>query len=249
MAPLRRRLLACLPGLAALAAGADETPVLRAAVFHITPFGMVDAQGRYSGIFYDLMLMLAEECQLRFETTVVPYPRAMAMLAAGDTDLLMGIANAQILREALPVAFVSNNEVLVIGRAGLRLASLHDLHGKTVAQIRGTDYGHAFMSDGAIRHYETSNQLQSMKMLHERRVDALIGTRIAVFQAMRELGIRREQLSASLRVQDTDMSLFLSRRRNEPALVDQLRKGVQALRAQGRVTATYARYAGGLPLS
>jgi ABC-type amino acid transport substrate-binding protein len=153
------------------------------------------------------------------------------------------------LREAALVAHVASNEVLVLGRAGLHLESLRDLHGKTVAQIRSTDYGPAFMGDSAIKHYETSNQLQSMKMLQEQRVDALIGTRIAVFHAMRELGLRRDQLSASLRVQDTEISLFLARRRYEPALAEQLRRGVLALRSQGRIAATYARYASGLPQS
>jgi polar amino acid transport system substrate-binding protein len=243
----RRRLLAGMAGTLALgvgrhAAGADRP--LRAAVIRVEPYGMVDARGRHSGAYADIFELLGRELGRPVAVVVAPYARALALLQSGGADMLIAMPSPAIAAAAVPEGGVWNMEAIAIGRAGTRLRKLADLHGLTAARIRGTDYGPAFMRDGAIRHYEMSSHVQGLQMLMEKRVDAVVGGRPGIFHAMHKLGIRREQLGTPFALQSREVQLHLSRRLADPQLAAELRRGMAALRADGRIEAVIARYAG-----
>ncbi|WP_028101099.1 substrate-binding periplasmic protein [Pseudoduganella violaceinigra] len=248
-APLRRRVLACLPGWLVFlcplpAAGAGP---LRAAVIQVEPYGVIDADGRQSGAYTEIFGLLASQLGRPIDVVVAPYARSLALLRSGGVEMMMAMPSPFIAEVAVPGGGVWALEAIVIGRSGQDLRGSGDLHGLTVARIRGTDYGPSFMQDPAIRHYEMTSHVQGLQMLLEKRVDAVVGGRPGIFHAMRKLGIRRAQLGASFVVQVKEVQLHLSKRSAEPELAAELRRGIAALRAAGRIDAVLAKYSAGLP--
>jgi ABC-type amino acid transport substrate-binding protein len=249
--PNRRRLLRLLPGLplldllgGMLPARASEPAALRLITLHLPPFGMIDAQGHPTGINPDLAALLTRESGIALESVMVPYPRATAMMASGEGDLLISIGNSHLAALVRPLAHVFNGEVVVIGRPGLRLNSLEDLHGKVVGHIRGAEYLPAFDNDSAIRKHETMSYQQSVQMLLEGRYDAMIGFRPAIFYTLRSLGKPRSALGQALRVGEREVALFMSRKAARQDAAEPLARAMNALRERGAVKAVLERYFG-----
>lgn len=246
----RRHVLACLPGLLALCAtpraAAGGRP-LRAAVMQVEPYGMLDAQGRQSGAYTEVFEMLGKELGRPLDVVGAPYARALALLRSGQVDMMLAMPSPAIAEVAEAAGPVWSLEAIAIGRAGTNLRRIRDLHGLTVARIRGTDYGPEFMNDKAIHHYEITDHVQGLHMLLEKRIDVVVGGRPGIFYAMRKLGISRSQLGTSFAVNARDVQLHLSKRMDDVRLADELRRGMAALRADGRIEAVIAKYSSGLP--
>lgn len=253
VAARRRRWLVSLArwaGAAALAAMASvqaKPRPLRAVALAIPPFATLDASGRKTGLFVEAMELIARESRRQIEITLAPYARAIAMLRSGEADLMISTSNSAIAQAAEPMGMLWTTEVIAIARPGLKLDSLQDLRGRTVGMLRGSDYGAAFLDDREYRKHEITDQLQGLRMLLEGRLDASVGTRLAVFHSMRLLGVPRERLGGTLAVQSREIHLHLSSHHFDESLATELRRAVQELRSSGRADALLAKYLAGLP--
>lgn len=248
--PRRRRLLACLAGVLALFAlplRAGQQRPLRAVALAIVPYAMLDANGRKSGLFVEAFELIERACGRRIEVTVAPYARAIAMLRSGAADLMIATSNAALAEAAEPMGMLWAADVIAIGRPELKLEGQEDLKGRTVGLLRGADYGAAFLDEGEYHRHEITDQVQGVRMLLEGRLDATLGTRLAVFHAMRLLGVPRARLGPSIAVQAREIHLHLGRHSADEALASQLRRAVQQLRSSGKADALLAKYLAGLP--
>jgi len=256
----RRRWLGCMAhsvGAAAVLAVAAPVDVLaragtaprtlRAVALAIPPYAMLDATGRKTGLFVEALDLIARESRHPIEITLAPYARAMAMLRSGAADLMIATSNSAIAESAEPMGMLWATEVVAIGRSGLKLDGLQDLRGRTVGMLRGTDYGAAFLGEHEYRKHEITDQLQGIRMLMEGRLDASIGTTLAVFHAIRLLGVPRARLGGTLAVQSREVHLHLSRHNADEALATELRRAVQELRSSGKADGLLAKYLAGLP--
>lgn len=246
----RRRLLASLGGVLALAAlplhAARRRP-LRAVVLALVPYGMSDANGRKWGLFVEAFEAIGRVTGRSIEVTVAPYARAVAMLRSGEADMMIATSNPVIAEAAEPMGMLWAVDVIAIGRPELKLEGQQDLRGRAVGVLRGSDYGAAFLDDSEYRRHEITDQLQGVRMLLEGRLEATLGTRLAVFHAMRQLGVPRSRLGASIAVQAREIHLHLGRRNTDEVLASELRRAVQELRSSGRADALLAKYLTGLP--
>lgn len=233
---------ACWPARAS----ARQRP-LRAVALAIPPFATLDANGRKSGLFVEALELIARDSQHQIEITIAPYARAIAMLRSGEADLMISTSNSAVAETAEPMGMLWTTEVIAIGRSGLKLDGLQDLRGRTVGMLRGSDYGAAFLDDHEFRKHEITDQLQGIRMLLEGRLDASIGTRLAVFHSMRLLGVPRARLGGTLAVQSREIHLHLSRHHFDEALATELRRVVHELRSSGKADALLAKYLAGLP--
>jgi len=246
----RRRALRLLPAVPLLglpAWGTCAPAALRLIILNLPPFGMLDRDGRPTGISADLAAQLARETGFVLDPVMVPYPRAVAMMTSGEGELLISIPNSHLSALTRPLAHVFNGEVVVIGRPGLRLNGLADLRGKVVGQLRGAEYLPAFDSDGAIRKHETISYQQSVQMLLEGRYDAMIGFRPAIFYALRSLGKPRSALGPALHLGEREVILYMSRRAARQDAAEPLARAMNALRERGVVKTVLDRYFGALP--
>lgn len=229
-------------------AGADlaanaAMPPLRAVIVGVAPFGMVDADGRPAGVHVDIIARMRQRCGLRIESSVVPNPRAMAMMASGEADIMLGLRSASLDRLAHAFSPLFEGEVVVVGLAGLRLRSLADLHGKTVGHIRGTLYDLALMNDDAIGKYSTTTMEQGLAMLREGRFDALVGTRLALGYAIRTLHMPRSALGTPLVLGRVQGWAHYAYRHYDPAVAARLMDCFAGLRERGEIEAIMRSYA------
>lgn len=250
----RRRMLARVAGaLGALALGAQPARAnkpdrpLRAVALAIAPYGAIDAEGRKSGLFVEAFELIARGSRRQIEVTVAPYARAIAMLRSGAADLMIATSNSTVAEAAEPMGMLWSAEIIVIARAGIRLDGQGDLRGRTVGTLRGSDYGAAFLDAREYRKHEITDQVQGMRLLLEGRIDASIGTRLAIFHAMRQLGVPRSRFGSSIAVQSREIHLHLGHHSADEALAKELRHVVQELRSSGRAEALMAKYLAGLP--
>jgi ABC-type amino acid transport substrate-binding protein len=246
---MRRLLLAAMPLLAASGAAMAGKPALRqlrAVTLGVAPYGIRGKDGSSRGLFSDLLQLLAQRSGLAISNTVVPYPRAMAMMASGEADLLIAINNTTLDKIAAPLALAFKSEVVAVGRAGSRYASLADLRGKTVAHIRSAEYNAEFEHDALIRKYETSSIDQTLRMLLEGRVDAAVGFRDSLLYTLREMGLARERLGAPLPMGERSVWIHLSRRVQDAEIATTLLQAMDGLRHNGAVDELLKQYFGQL---
>lgn len=227
-----------LPPLAA----AQAQPALKIATFTLEPFCMLDQQGNASGLVVELQRQLAQESGVALDSVVVPYPRAMAMVVAGDVDLVCSFSNPQLRRHARELGAISGGEVVLVARAGTQFASVAELRGKTVGYIRGAEYDQALQADPAIGRYETISYEQTIRMLLTGRFDAALGVRLSLHHALRRMGLGRELLGPELLLSRRDMLLHYADKTYNPILAAQLRRALDALRARGVLAAALQSY-------
>ena len=241
-----RLLLRGLPAIALMAATplrAAEQRRLQLVTYDIVPYGMVDGQGRLGGEFVDITDRLALQTGIAFDNRLLPYPRAVAALEHGQADLVVGLVTGTLQRVAHQIAPVAYSDIIVVGRAGERFDSLLALHGKSVGYMRGASFDDDFQRDELIRKYETSTMRQTIQMLFAGRLDAIIGTGIAVSYALRQMDLPNDALGTPLLIKRSLHWLHYSKRRYEAPMAALLRDGVERLRAQGFLDDVARRYA------
>jgi len=237
---LRRAMLLALPAMGATAYAA---PGLRAVNLTAPLFGM-EQQGRASGIFVDVMRELSQASGIAIAASMAPKVRGQAMLQTGSADLMIGFDSPSLQAHARHVALVADFDVGIIARAGVRLKSLSDLHGKTVGQLRSADYSAAYEQDAAILKYSTNTMEQMMKMLALGRIDAAIGVRESLYYALRNEGIAQDRIGEFLRLESRQAWLHYSKATYQAATADKLAATLERMRAAGTIAAIIQRYAG-----
>jgi len=244
--PSLRVLLSTLPAMALAAAlplRAATQRRLQVVTYDIVPYGMLDEQGQLGGEFVDITNRLAVQTGIAFDNRLLPYPRAVATIEHGQSDLVVGLVTATLQRIAHQVAPVAYSDIVVIGRIGARFDSLLELHGKTVGYMRGASFDDDFQRDELIRKYETSSMPQTIQMLLAGRLDAIIGTGIAVSYALKQMGLSDDALGAPLLIKRSLHWLHYSRKRYDNVTATLLKNGVERLRAQGFLDEVALRYA------
>lgn len=202
---------------------------LRVAVIDLAPWAQRDEHGRVKGVFIDLARQLEQTSGVALELLVVPYPRAVAMLASNDADMMFSVGSATLERVALPLATLADDDIIMLFRAGERLQSLADLRGKTVGHVRGAEYDAAFSADTSIIKYATRNYEQDVQMLLLKRIDAAIGVRTGLQYAARMLDADRGSLAPALLLRRAQISLYLGRRHADPRLAEKLQAACATL--------------------
>lgn len=234
---LRRHLLS-MPLLAALPAMARGTP-LRMAVVDLMPWAGRDISGRQEGASVDMARLLASQSGLAIVPHAVPYARAIAMLNAGDADLMLAI---EATESGLPppLAAVGAEEVLLIGRRGTRYASQQALVGHRVGVLRPFSFA-ADLAPGVAR-YETGSYEQGLRMLTQGRLDAVAGVRSTMEYAMRQLGLQWADVGAPLVIGQADISLYLAPRAATPDIAARLQQACAQLLHQKKMPALLSQY-------
>lgn len=240
--------LPALAGAAAATDSANAAPPLKLVIIGVPPFGINAADGGASGIQADIGSALQRQCGMRVESSVVPNPRAMLMIANGQADLLFAIQSPPLAAVARPIEWAYRADVIVIGRPGATLRNREDLRGKTLGHLRGTVYDAELAADRAVGQYETATPNQTMAMLLEGRYDGVLGIRPTLFYTIDAMRIPREKLGPVLVLRQTESWLHYSRKRYDPSTAARLQKCLVLMRRRGDVEAVMRRYLGAVPM-
>lgn len=207
------------------------------------PMGFVTDDGQPAGLYYEILNHIAETAGLSYTNQIVPFARALAELERGDADVSLFFRRDQNTK-LVPILPVYTQKNIIIGRKGARFESLEDLHGKLVAQMRGTSYDETFARDDAIKKVEIVDFVQGITMLMNERVDAMIAPDIGIFFTAQQSGYARDDFGDPLVVNTREAWIQASADTVDEHTIAALKTAIETLLADGTLQRISAKYAG-----
>lgn len=216
---------------------------LRIATLLSPPIGFLTDDGQPTGLYYEIGNLIAETAGLEYTNEVVPFKRLLTGLEDGDVDLGLLLLRDQNPK-LVPVHYIHDLKVIVIGRKGTRFESLADLHGKVVAQTRGTNFDKAFNEDQAIEKYYVVDSAQGLTMLMHDRVDAYHGPELPTLYGAQQLGYTRDDFGDPLVLNTRPIWAHVSAATVDAATIAALNNAIETLLADGRIQQLIEKYLG-----
>jgi len=215
---------------------------LRIVTIDSAPFGFRTADGKPTGMIYEISNLIAEEAGFTYTNEILPYARTVHAVGSGDADFVIRYGNAELESVAVQVVRVLSLPTIVVGHPSAKFESLNDLHGKTVGIPRGGRFDDAFQADTAILKYPVADYAQTVKMLTARRLDAGIGSSVGLYYNAHLLGIKKEQLGKPLVLSTQHFELHFSKKREDPETIAALRSAVARLEKRNAIKAIVNKY-------
>ena len=241
----RKRLLgiSCIPMfvLCSISASAVNGDVVTVATMNVTNYGFIQ-DGEKKGVFYEIANSIVIRAGYTPENTVVPYPRAVFLLKNGTVDLSIMLSNKEIEKAAEQLSPIFEIDNIVVGLAGFKIKSLEDLQGKIVAGLRNAHYDSRYDDAEKIVKFPSLNYIQSIKMLINGRVDAVIGTRPDIFWTLRKLGIPNNTLGDPITLNTKSIFLHFSKKSNKSVIKPNIISAAESLSREGVFEDILARY-------
>jgi ABC-type amino acid transport substrate-binding protein len=206
------------------------------------PFGFRGADGKPTGMIYEISNLIAEEAGFTYTNEILPYPRTVHAVGSGEADFVIRYGNAELENVAIQVARVLSLPTIVVGHPSAKFESLNDLHGKTVGIPRGGRFDDAFEADTAILKYPVADYAQTVKMLTAQRIDAGIGSSVGLYYNAHLLGIKKEQLGKPLVLSTQHFALHFSKKRENAETIAALRNAVARLDKRGEIKRIVNKY-------
>lgn len=232
----------CLLLACCLAGPGARAQKLRIVTIESAPFGFFDETGKPAGMMYEIGNLIAQEAGFAYTNKIVPYPRTVALIASGEADLALRYSNPELRAAAIQVAQVLSLQTIVVGRAGVQLGSLQDLHGKYVGIPRGGRFDEGFDADHAIHKYPVADYPQMLRMLMAGRLDAGIGSSVGIYYNAHVAGIGKDKLGKPLLLSARQFELHFSKKTASADAVAALQQAVQRLQKRGAINEIIEKY-------
>lgn len=215
---------------------------LRIVTIDSAPFGFRTADGKPTGMIYEISNLIAEEAGLSHTNEILPYARTVHAVGSGDADFVIRYGNAELENVAIPVARVLSLPTIVVGHPSVKFESLKDLHGKTVGIPRGGRFDDAFEANTAILKYPVADYAQTIKMVTAQRIDAGIGSSVGLYYNAHLLGIKKEQLGKPLILSTQHFELHFSKKRENQETIAALKNAVARLEKRNEIKKIVNKY-------
>lgn len=216
-------------------ANANASESLKIVTCEIPPFGFFTQDKKSAGIIYEIANRLGKETGFSFTNKIVPFSRMIGELENGKSDFGIFLVSKKNEKIALNVAPIFPMDNIVIGLKGAVFDSLESLHGKKVATVRGAKYDESFTSDNAIKKYETRDYQQSIVMLVNGRVNAMIGPGMGLFFTAKQMGYSKETFGSPMILNTKDACLQYSRKTADNKKIEALKAAVEKLRQNNTI--------------
>jgi polar amino acid transport system substrate-binding protein len=195
-----------------LASPNSMAKTLNIATINLAPFGFYTEDKKPTGMMFEISNLIAEEAGMGYHNKILPYARTSHEVANGDSDFVLRYTNKKLTEDAIQVVSVVTMRNIVIGLAGIEYKSLSDLHGKTVASLRGAVFDKAFSDDSEIIKNETHDYKQGLMMLFNNRLDAVIGSNVGIYYTALKMNYHPEQLGKPLLLSTKHFWLHFSKK-------------------------------------
>lgn len=234
-----------IAALALLAAAVchSATP-LRIATIDGPPWGFVGADGKPTGMMFDIGNRIAQEAGLAYTNQLIPYARIAPDMARAKTDLVLRFSSEEMVAVATPLVSVVTMPVIAIGPAGRQFKTLEDLRGLTVGVVRKSRYTDAFDNDPLIRKYEADNYLQIVRMLKIKRLDAGVGASAGLLYSAHMAGLQPSELGLPLVIGSNDFVLHIAKNSLSAETANALSLAVKRLNQRGEIKKIIDSYMG-----
>ena len=242
-------LLAVISGSTALASRADAAPsfpTVEPGVLTVgtegtyTPFTYHDDTGKLTGFDVDVITEIASRLGLRIKFVEASFDSLFPALEAGRFDLIanqISYSDERAAKYDLSDPYVESAGVIVAKTDDDSIRSVADLRGKTSAQSLTSNYAEIAKAAGAnviaVDGFNTA-----INLLRDGRVQATVNDELTVKDFLRNS--KDKSLHVAAKTQDVSRQVFAARKGSQimPAINEQ----IAALRADGTLDKTYAKY-------
>lgn len=218
---------------------------LTADIIDIPPWGVRGPDGRATGVYADLMQMLADRSQCPLQLRLVPILRSIQDVGHNLSHLTMMLDRQDMNEAGLTLGTVTRLPVQLWLPPQSPVHQLEDLHGRTVAVLRGPTYHEGVQTDSRIQKYPVSSPRQQLEMLRAGRVDAALGVEQNFQVAARRLGLGPTAFGTPLPLGQRDVKLWLAPALAQHPCRDRLAQALQSLRQDGSIARRMAEAAQG----
>ena len=208
---------------------------LRIDTIAVAPFGFLTADGKPTGMMYEIANKIAEQAGLPYSNTVVPYARTIIDIQSGNADVVLRIGNDKLAEIAMPVATVVSMPIIIVSANKKHFDHLSEMQGLTVGVLRGGQFDDHFDSNNSIIKYAVNDYVQIIKMLVAGRLDAGIGTSVGIYYSSLQAGIAPEKLGQTLVIGRRDFVLYMSKKTTNPQTIEALRQATIKLTLNGEI--------------
>lgn len=215
---------------------------LTAAIFAIPPWGYRDAQGRITGIEYEIVQAIAEHLDEPVAIELLPYKRMIRHLETGEADFAIFYRSERSEEVAEPLVKWGELDIIVIGRAGREITTYEDLRSLDIAVRLGGYFGERFDNDTALNKRPVENYARGVKMLMAGRVDAVVGTAATLYYELRKQQVDMDEVGRPFFLVRKEDWLHFSRKSPRQDKKDDIVAIVEKLVRQGRFAEIFARY-------
>ncbi|MDK2595560.1 substrate-binding periplasmic protein [Pseudoalteromonas obscura] len=162
---------------------------------HVARVAPGEDSPNFQGFAWDVVRESFHEMGYTVELWVVPWARALTYLESGRVDLIFPVS---ISEERLKIYKYSKEyvntvyyRVYVLKEQSFVWNSLDTLNGKTIAQMRGFNYGAQWEAATGIKKYDVGKIIQGFEMLKSNRVHGFAG-----YEGIWDIVLQRHNLEA-----------------------------------------------------
>jgi polar amino acid transport system substrate-binding protein len=205
--------------------------------------GMANGAPVYSGIYIDILRLIAEDVGLQLEFTELPFARAFRVMEAGGADIMLG-PNRNAERETYlrylepPLPREPKIFLQLPGTAPVR--DYGDLNGLSIAVLRGARYFDRFDADATLEKIAMDDYAAALRLVAAGRADAAVMPELQALWLLRTSGSVLR--IAPYRLPGSDSYIVLARSspllRQAPAMEAALRR----IMANGAIRRILQRY-------
>jgi ABC-type amino acid transport substrate-binding protein len=211
---------------------------------NVAPFGFLGADGKPTGIWFEIGNLVTQEAGLPSENVLTPYARTVQDLTDGTADIVIRFSNEQLEKSAIPVGHIVPLPTVVVSLKGSSFKGTADLRGKTIGILRGGLYGADFSGDELIKKFEASDYNQEISMLSAQRLDGAAGTAIGLYYEANKHGLSKEQMGEQLVLGTQDIILLFSKKNADDKTVAALKAAIDKLQKEDAFAKVISKYMG-----
>ena len=211
------------------------------------PANFQTAEGDFKGFLHDIVVELFDqELGIRVAIAVYPWKRCQAMVRTGSADIMVTIPTAERLKYAIthnrPIW--TKRRILYTYSGHPRIDAIGQIDG--LAAIRNGGYRViSYLGNGWIENQVKgsgipvtfANSVNGMyRMLAAKRGDLIIEERSLAAPRIIDLGLIGKIIETSGVGSESGFHILISRKSTHAAHIDQLDRGVEAMRQSGRLS-------------
>lgn len=233
--------LACL--FAGVSAHADSRPINCGVANGYPPYQFKDESGRPAGLDVEILRLVLEIIQVPYTFEQEEWDDVVANLRYGDLDCAIGMEMSEIRLESFDfsVPYYKREISLFLLEKESRIETLDDLVWRVIAGDRHSaleDYFSKIGLKNKIRIIQTNSKDESMQMLKEGRVTALIAPKAVGFYLAKKHGVKVKTLPLPLNASPVGIAV----KKGNAVLLNKINDGLEELKQQGKLETVIKRW-------
>ncbi|MFE7802288.1 amino acid ABC transporter substrate-binding protein [Nocardia sp. NPDC057440] len=236
-------MLAIVAATGLSACGSDDPNVIKVGTEGTySPFSYQGSDGKLTGYDIEVVQAVADKLGKKVEFVQTPWDAIFAGLESKRFDLVANQVTVNDERKAkysLSQPYTTSEGVIVTRADNNGITTLADLNGKTCAQSATSNWSKVATGAGA-KVEAVEGFVQAIQLLKNGRVDATVNDTLAVAEYTKKTGDTSVKVSG--KTGETSHQAFAARK--DDALVAEVNKALDQLRAEGKLAQISEKYFG-----